>query len=289
MKQELVQTPNGELEIQQRIRAIRGVQVMLDRDLAELYGVELKALNQAVKRNAERFPERFMHQLTKDEFEDLKSQIATSSPDSSLSHLKSHFVTSSWGGVRKLPKVFTEQGVSMLSAVLHSPTAIDMSIRIMDAFVAMRRYLMANAQVLQQIDRIRRQQILDQSRNDERFDTVFTALASGNLLPSGILPAGSEFDSLRYVSRFVESAKSEIVIIDPYSDATTLDVLAKKKPDVPVRLVCKDRGRPTPTEIATHWRQAGWDTGLAAGDYAETGFNSNQVSPDVTAEREWNR
>ena len=229
MKQELMKIPNGEVEIQQRIRAIHGVQVMLDRDLAELYGVELKALNQAVKRNAERFPERFMHQLTKEEFEDLKSQIATSSPDSSLSHLKSHFVTSSWGGVRKLPKVFTEQGVSMLSAVLHSPTAIDMSIRIMDAFVAMRRYLMANAQVLQQIDRIRRQQILDQSRNDERFDTVFTALASGNLLPSGILPAGSEFDSLRYVSRLVESAKSVNCLGRRLTTYTTRDAREIKK------------------------------------------------------------
>ena len=255
MKQELVQIPNGELEIQRRIMSVRSVQVMLDRDLAELYGVELKALNQAVKRNAERFPERFMHQLTKDEFADLKSQIATSSQDSNLSHLKSQFVTSSWGGVRKPPKVFTEQGVSMLSAVLHSPTAIDVSIRIMDAFVAMRRHLMANGQVLQQLDRLRRQQILDQSRNDERFDTVFTALASGNLLPSGILPAGSEYDSLRYVSRLVESAKSEIVVIDPYADATILDVLSGKKTGVTVRLVCKNRGKPTASEIAKFNRQ----------------------------------
>ena len=255
MKQELVQIPNGELEIQRRIMSVRSVQVMLDRDLAELYGVELKALNQAVKRNAERFPERFMHQLTKDEFADLKSQIATSSRDSNLSHLKSQFVTSSWGGVRKPPKVFTEQGVSMLSAVLHSPTAIDVSIRIMDAFVAMRRHLMANGQVLQQLDRLRRQQILDQSRNDERFDTVFTALASGNLLPSGILPAGSEYDSLRYVSRLVESAKSEIVVIDPYADATILDVLSGKKAGVTVRLVCKNRGKPTASEIAKFNRQ----------------------------------
>ena len=87
-------------EIQRRIISVRSVQVMLDRDLAELYGVELKALNQAVKRNAERFPERFMYQLTKEEFENLKSQIVTSSSDSNLSHLKSQFVTSSWGGVR---------------------------------------------------------------------------------------------------------------------------------------------------------------------------------------------
>ena len=242
-------------EIQRRIISVRSVQVMLDRDLAELYGVELKALNQAVKRNAERFPERFMHQLTKEEFEDLKSQIVTSSPDSNLSHLKSQFVTSSWGGVRKLPKVFTEQGVSMLSAVLHSPTAIEVSIRIMDAFVAMRRYLVANGQILQQIDQLRRQQILDQNRNEERFDTVFTALADGRLLPSGIIPANTEFDSIRQVSRLVESAKSEIVVIDPYADATILDVLSAKKAGVTVRLVCKNRGKPTVSEIAKFNRQ----------------------------------
>ena len=127
--------------------------------------------------------------------------------------------------------------------------------RFYDAFVAMRRYLVASGQILQQIDQIRRQQILDQGRNEERFDTVFTALADGHLLPNGILPAGSEYDSLRYVSRLVESAKSEILIIDPYSDATTLDVLAKKQPGVKVRLVCKNRGQPTPTEIAKFNRQ----------------------------------
>ena len=156
-----------------------------------------------------------MHQLTKEEFADLKSQ----------------FVTSSWGGVRKLPKVFTEQGVSMLSAVLHSPTAIDVSVRIMDAFVAMRRYLMANGLVLQQLDQLRRQQILDQNRNEERFNTVFTALADGQLLPNGILPAGSEFDALRKVERLVESAKSEIVIIDSaelYNFGSSVNCLGRR-------------------------------------------------------------
>ena len=259
-KDAVLETSNHNLvascnQISKRILTIRGVQVMLDRDLAELYGVELKVLNQAVKRNAERFPERFMHQLTKEEFVDLKSQIVTSSQDSNLSHLKSQFVTSSWGGVRKLPKVFTEQGVSMLSAVLHSPTAIDVSIRIMDAFVAMCRYLMANGQALQQIDQLRRRQILDQSRNEKRFDTVFTALADGHLLPRGILPAGAEFDALRKVEWIIEGAKRDLVIVDPYSDATTLDVLAGRRSGVTIRLVCKDRGKPTPTEIAKFNRQ----------------------------------
>ena len=229
------------VDIKSRILAIRGVQVMLDRDLAELYEVPTGALNQAVKRNAKRFPERFVFQLSEKEFANWKSQIVISNSERM--------------GLRKRPYAFTEHGITMLAALLKSERAIEISVRIVDAFVFMRRYLVANGQVLQQIDQIRRQQILDQSRNEERFDTVFTALASGNLLPDGILPAGSEYDSLRYVSRLIESAKSEIVIIDPYSDATTLDVLAKKQPGVTVRLVCKDRGQPTPTEIAKFNRQ----------------------------------
>ena len=109
--------------------------------------------------------------------------------------------------------------------------------------------------MLQQLDQLRRQQILDQNRNEERFNTVFTALADGQLLPNGILPAGSEFDALRKVERIVESAKRDLVVVDPYSDAVTLDVLAKKRLGVTVRLVCKNRGQPTPTEIAKFNRQ----------------------------------
>ena len=116
-------------KIRSRILPIRGVQVMLDRDLAELYGVPVKRLNEQVSRNIERFPSGFMFQLSALEFADLKSQIAASGPDGNLSHLKSQIATSSWGGIRKAPKVFTEQGVAMLSAVLNSPTAIRVSIR----------------------------------------------------------------------------------------------------------------------------------------------------------------
>ena len=227
------------VDIRSRILAIRGVQVMLDRDLAELYDVPTGALNQAVKRNAKRFPERFVFQLSEKEFVNWKSQIVISNSERM--------------GLRKRPYAFTEHGITMLAAMLKSERAVEISVRIVDAFVAMRRYLVANGQILQQIDQLRRQQILDQSKNDERFDTVFTALADGHLLPNGILPAGSEYDSLRYVSRLMESAKSEIVIIDPYSDATTLD--AKKRPGVTVRLVCKGRGQPTSTEIAKFNRQ----------------------------------
>lgn len=229
------------VDIRSRILTIRGVQVMLDRDLAELYDVPTGALNQAVKRNAKRFPERFVFQLSEKEFANWKSQIVISNSERM--------------GLRKRPYAFTEHGITMLAALLKSERAIEISVRIVDAFVAMRRYLVSNGQILQQIDQLRRQQILDQNRNEERFDTVFTALADGRLLPSGIIPANTEFDSIRQVSRLVENAKSEIVVIDPYADATILDVLSGKKTGVTVRLVCKNRGKPTVSEIAKFNRQ----------------------------------
>ena len=226
----------GILDVQRRIIAVRGVQVMLDRDLAALYGVETRVLNQAVRRNIGRFPEDFMFQLSKEDC--LRSQIVTLN-EARGKHLK------------YMPYAFTENGIAMLSSVLRSETAIEVNIRIMRAFTAMRRFVSDHAGLVQRVGAIE----LKQLETDKRIDTVFDALDRGNLLPSGILPAESEFDSMRYVSRLVESAQSEIVLIDPYSDAVTLEVLSKKRPGVKVRLVCKDRGKPTPTEIAKFNRQ----------------------------------
>ena len=236
MKQELVQIPNGELEIQRRIMSVRSVQVMLDRDLAELYGVKTKVLNQAVKRNIERFPERFMFRLVETE---MRGLVTDCDRFRNLKH-------------SSVPMyAFTEQGVAMLSAVLRSEVAIAVSIRIMDAFVAMRHFVSDHAGLVQRVGAIE----LKQLETDKRLDTVFDALDRGRLLPSGIIPANTEFDSIRQVSRLVESAKSEIVVIDPYADATILDVLSGKKAGVTVRLVCKDRGKPTASEIAKFNRQ----------------------------------
>ena len=226
-------------EIQRRIISVRSVQVMLDRDLAALYGVEVKQLNRQVKRNIERFPSDFMFQLTKEDC--IRCQIGTLYERGGK--------TLNWSTYR--PLAFTENGIAMLSGVLRSPTAIEVNIRIMRAFTVLRHFVSDHAGLVQRVGAIE----LKQLETDKRIDTVFDALDRGNLLPNGILPAGSEYDSLRYVSRLVESAKSEIVIIDPYSDATTLDVLAKKQPGVTVRLVCKDRGKPTSTEIAKFNRQ----------------------------------
>ncbi len=226
----------GILDVQRRIIPVRGIQVMLDRDLAALYGVETRVLNQAVQRNIGRFPEDFMFQLTKEDC--LRSQIVTLN-EGRGKHLK------------YLPYAFTENGIAMLSSVLRSETAIDVNIRIMRAFTAMRRFAYDNAGLVQRVGAIE----LKQLETDKQIDTVFDALDRGNLLPSGILPAESEFDSMRYVSRLIESAQSEIVLIDPYSDAVTLEVLSKKRPGVKVRLVCKDRGKPTQTEITKFNRQ----------------------------------
>ena len=146
--------------IQNKILVIRNQQVMIDRDIAELYGVETKVLNQAVKRNIERFPERFMFQLNEKEFQFLRSQIVTSK-------------TETRGGRQYLPYVFTEQGCAMLSSVLKSPTAIQASIQIMDAFVAMRHFLQSNSEIFAELKAIRQHQIetdIHQLESDKRID-----------------------------------------------------------------------------------------------------------------------
>lgn len=224
------------VEIQRRIYVVRDVQVMLDRDLAVLYGVEVKQLNRQVKRNIERFPADFMFQLSKEECS--RCQFGTLNEGRG-------------SNVKYRPYVFTENGIAMLSGVLRSKTAIEVNIRIMRAFTALRRFVSDHAGLVQRVGAIE----LRQLETDRRIDTVFAALDRGHLLPNGIFPAGTEFDSIRYVSRLVENAKSELVLIDPYADAVTLEVLAKKRPGVNVRLVCKNRGRPMPAEIAKFNRQ----------------------------------
>ena len=236
MKQKLVQTPNGELEIQQRIRAIRGVQVMLDRDLAELYEVSTSVFNQAVKRNTARFPENFRFQLTAEEHRVLLSQSVIAKRSKGCE---------TRGGHHNRPYVFTEQGIAMLSGVLRSDVAIQVSIRIINTFVALRHTYSSLAGVLQRLGTVEVKQL----ETDKRLDTVFDALDRSKLLPCGILPANSEYDSIRMVSRLITRAKSELLIIDPYADATLLDILSEKVPGVTVRLVCKDRGKPTRSEI----------------------------------------
>ena len=220
--------------IKSRIFTIRGVQVMLDRDIAPLYGVETKVLNQAVKRNRERFPERFMFQLTEGDIADLRSQIVTSNVQTSL---RSQIVTLNKGQgqhLKYMPHAFTEQGVAMLSAVLKSEAAILVSIQIMDAFSAMRRALASIAPILSRLDVVERRQITDQSRNEERFDTIFKAMDGGDFPPQKVFFDGKHYDAFSFARKLVRKATKSIVLVDNYCDDTTLDVLAQKRGGVAV-------------------------------------------------------
>ena len=215
-------------KIQRRILMMRGVQVMLDRDLAELYGVPVKRLNEQVRRNSDRFPDSFMFQLSSTELADLKSQIATSSPDGNLEHLKSHFATSSWGGVRKPPKVFTEQGVAMLSAVLNSQTAVLVSVAIMDAFVKMRHFMMSNAEVVCRMNILEKRQIA----TDAKVGEILQRIDVAETPTQGVFYDGQLWDARVLVERLVGSAKRSLLLIDNWATVETLDLFAKKRKGV---------------------------------------------------------
>lgn len=207
------------IDIQPMIKVIRGQQVMLDSDLSALYGVETRRLNEQVKRNIERFPDDFMFQLRKEELDNLMSQNATSS----------------WGGTRKLPYAFTEQGIAMLSSVLKSQTAVEVNIRIMRAFITMRRFIATNAQLFQRLETIEYHQLemkQHQEVTDRRIDEVFKHLDADIPPMQGIFYDGQVFDAYRFVSDLIRKAKQSIVLIDNYVDDTVLTLLDKRSEGV---------------------------------------------------------
>lgn len=203
--------------IQNKIFTIRNVQVMLDRDLAELYGVEVKVLNQSVKRNIARFPDHYCFQLSEDEWVALRSQFVTLN-DAQINQRGQH---------RKyLPYVFTEQGVTMLSAVLRSETAIRTSIRIVDTFVSMRRFMSQNALLFERMNAIERRQYV----TDTKVDAILDAIEAKDTPPAqGVFYEGQIFDAYAFVSDLVRSASKRIVLIDNYVDDTTLTLLSKNQ------------------------------------------------------------
>ena len=229
--------------IRSRILTIRGVQVMLDRDLAELYGVPTKVLNQAVKRNSERFPERYMFQLSKEDVENMRSQNVTLSMNRSSSDLRSQIVTSRWGGTRYLPYAFTEHGIIMLASVLNSPTAVEASVRITDAFVAMRKALASIAPLLAKIEETDRRQIVDQARNEERFKMILDAMQDNDFPPQKIFYDGQIYDAFEQMKKFVRMAKRELIVIDPYFDDSVLPLIAQKRKGVSVLVVKNPQNR----------------------------------------------
>lgn len=237
-------------DIKARIITVRGTQVILDRDVAEFYGVPTKVLNQAVKRNINRFPDRFMFQLTKEELENWRSQIVTSttSGEIDLTVWRSQSVTSNYAkkGLRYRPYAFTEHGIMMLSSMLKSDTAVQVSVRIIDAFVAMRKMLASLTPLLSRIESTERRQLKQedaQARNEERFKIIFDAMQDKKFPSQKVFFDGEFFDAFEQMKRFVRLAKSELIVIDPYFDDSVLALLAQKRPGVMVTVVQSTRGQ----------------------------------------------
>ena len=234
------------LQIEKKIFVIRGVQVMIDRDIAELYGVETKVLNQAVKRNIQRFPQEFMFQLSREEIDSVKSQFVTS---------RNNIFSGQEGGTRKLPYVFTEQGCAMLSAVLKSDTAVQVSIQIMKAFVSMRHFVQNNSEIFAELKSIRQHQIetdVHLNESDKKIDQLFTLMDKYNIKDTqGIFFQGQIFDAYVKFESFIQSAKKEIVLIDGYVDLSVLQRLAKKHKGVNVTIYTDPKTKLTAQDVQT--------------------------------------
>ena len=203
------------------IFTVRGVQVMVDWDLAALYGVETRVMNQSVKRNEDRFPERFRFRLSQSEMDEL---ITNCDKSGRLKHYPG------------LPYVFTEQGIAMLASVLRSTTAVSVSVKIMDAFVEMRRTLAALVPVTQMLKDLQQKQLLDQAKNEERFAQIFTELGKLEVPVQGVFYDGQLWDARALVMKLVASAKRSLILIDNWATAETLNLFAKKRKGVKVTI-----------------------------------------------------
>ena len=225
--------------IQNKIYTIRGVQVMIDRDLAILYGVETRRLNEQVKRNIERFPEEFMFQMTKEELENWMSQIATSNKETM--------------GLRKMPFAFTEKGVSMLSSVLKSDTAIQTSIQIINTFVNMRKFISLNASIFQRLDNIETKQQQNKLESDEKFNKIFDAIEEKGIpQKQHIFYDGQIFDAYLFVSDIIKSAKTSIKLIDNYVDESTLVLFTKRDTKVNMKIYTKTISKQLQLDLQKH-------------------------------------
>ena len=217
--------------IRSRISTVRGVQVMLAPDLAELYQVETRIFNQAVKRNIKRFPENFRFQLTKDELNEVITNC--DNPD------KLRFAPIA-------PYAFTEQGIAMLSGVLNSDIAVQVSIRIMNTFVAMRRALASIAPLLARIEATEQRQLKledSQIQNEERFKLILDAMRDKKFPPQKVFFDGQVYDAFEQMKKFVRMAKNELIVIDPYFADCVLPLIAQKRTGVQVIVVKNSRSK----------------------------------------------
>lgn len=228
---------NEVLKVENRIFDIEGEKVMLDSDLAEMYGVATKVLNQAVKRNLDRFPKQFRFVLSELQYENLWSQIVTTS-GSSQNH----------GGRRTMPFVFTEQGVAMLSAVLKSDTAVKVSVEIMQAFVQMRNNINSNISLLQLSQDFEQFKL----QTGSNFEKIFKALEGNTEIPKqGIFFEGQTYDAFVFVKQLIAKAKTNLTIIDNYIDETVITMLTAKTEGVKVNLLTKNISKQLELEVKT--------------------------------------
>ncbi len=220
-------------EIQNMIYTIRGKQIMVDSDLAELYKVTTGNLNKAMKRNLLRFPEHFCFQLTELEYENLRFQNGISSSNNN------------YGGRRYMPYVFTEQGIAMLSVVLKSDVAVEVSIKIMNSFVEMRNFLLSNKEMFSRLDRVE----LKQLETDRKLEEVFNYIASNTEVKQNIFFDGQIYDAFSFIVGLIQKAKKEIILIDNYVDINTLNILCKKNKNVKIKIYTSEKGNLTTKDI----------------------------------------
>lgn len=210
-------------DIRNMIYTVRNQQVMLDNDLAKLYQVETKRLNEAVKRNIARFPEEFRFQLNEEETESLRSQFATLNENDGRGKHRKY-----------LPYVFTEQGITMLSAVLRSDTAIQTSIVIMKSFVDMRHFMADNSLLFERINAIELKQLTYQKQTDKKLEQIFEFISEHEESNQKVFFEGQIYDAFSLLVSLIQKAEKEITLIDGYLDIGTLNLLAKKNTGVSV-------------------------------------------------------
>lgn len=243
-------------QIESLILSIRGKQVILDRDLARLYGVETRVLNQAVQRNIERFPEDFMFQLSKEEAESSRSQFVMLNEEDELS--RSQFATLNGRGhnIKHLPYAFTENGIAMLSGVLRSPMAIATNIHIMRAFNAMRHFIGSQAQVFQRMENIEKNVLAlnaHQIDTDRKIEEFFRRLDDNSEKPEkGIFYDGQIFDAYSFINERIREAKKRIVLIDNYVDDSVLTMLDKRNKGVEAVVYTKNISRQLSLDFEKH-------------------------------------
>lgn len=210
-------------DIRNMIYTFRGKQVMVDRDLADLYQVQTKRLNEQVKRNLGRFPEEFCFRLSNEEKNEL---VANCDRFEKLKHSTSN------------PYAFTEQGIAMLAVVLKSDVAVEVSVKIMNSFVEMRKFLISNQELFSRLDRVE----LKQLETDRKLEEVFNYMANNTEVKQNIFFDGQIYDAFRFIVSIIQKANKELILIDNYVDVNTLNILCKKNKGVDINILTAGKG-----------------------------------------------